>query len=71
MAVLVRYHTSNVYRAVVAWYYVVPGVAALLAGQFLISTSRDLVRPDERPCGAPVPPSDVAAFAFGRRVEGV
>ena len=27
----------------------------------------DLVRPDGRPCGAPVPPSDVAAFAFGRR----
>ena len=40
MAVLVRYHTPNVYRAVVAWYYVAPGVAALLAGQFLISTSR-------------------------------
>ncbi len=31
----------------------------------------DLVRPNGRPCGAPVPPSDVAAFAFGRRVEGV
>ena len=27
-------------RAVVAWYYVAPGVAVLLAGQFLISTSR-------------------------------
>ena len=40
VAVLVRYHTSNVYRAVVAWYYVAPGVAVLLAGQFLISTSR-------------------------------
>ena len=40
VAVLVRYHTPNAYRAVVAWYYVVPGVAALLAGQFLISTSR-------------------------------
>ena len=40
MAVLVRYHTPNVYRAVVAWYYVAPGVAAFLAGQFLISTSR-------------------------------
>ena len=40
MAVLVRYHTPNFYRAVVAWYYVAPGVAALLAGQFLISTSR-------------------------------
>ena len=40
VAVLVRYHTPNVYRAVVAWYYVAPGVAALLAGQFLISTSR-------------------------------
>ena len=40
VAVLVRYHTPNFYKAVVAWYYVAPGVAALLAGQFLISTSR-------------------------------
>ena len=40
VAVLVRYHTPNAYAAVVAWYYVAPGVAALLAGQFLISTSR-------------------------------
>ena len=40
VAVLVRYHTPNVYRAAVAWHYVAPGVAALLAGQFLISTSR-------------------------------
>ena len=40
VAVLVRYHTPNVYRAVVAWYYVVPGVAVFLAGQFLISSSR-------------------------------
>ena len=40
VAVLVRYHTPNVYRAVVAWYYVAPGVAVFLAGQFLISTSR-------------------------------
>ena len=40
VAVLVRYHTPNVYTAVVAWYYVAPGVAVLLTGQFLISTSR-------------------------------
>ena len=40
VAVLVRYHTPNAYTAVVAWYYVAPGVAALLAGQFLLSTSR-------------------------------
>ena len=40
VAVLVRYHTPNVYRAVVAWYYVAPGVAVFLAGQLLISTSR-------------------------------
>ena len=40
VAVLVRYHTPTVYTAVVAWYYVAPGVAALLAGQFLLSTSR-------------------------------
>ena len=40
VAVLVRYHTPNVYTAVVAWYYVAPGVCVFLAGQFLISTSR-------------------------------
>ena len=40
VAVLVRYHTPNVYRAVVAWHYVAPGVAVFLAGQLLISTSR-------------------------------
>ena len=40
VAVLVRYHTPNAYRAVVAWYSVAPGVAVFLAGQFLISTSR-------------------------------
>ena len=40
VAVLVRYHTPNFYIAVVAWYYVAPGVAAYLIGQFLISTSR-------------------------------
>ena len=40
VAVLVRYHTPNFYRAVVAWYYVAPGVAAFLAGQFVLSTSR-------------------------------
>ena len=40
VAVLVRYHTPNFYIAVVAWYYVAPGVAVFLIGQFLISTSR-------------------------------
>ena len=40
VAVLVRYHTPNVYRAVVAWYYVAPGVVVFLAGQFLLSSSR-------------------------------
>ena len=40
VAVLVRYHTPTVYRAVVAWYYVAPGVAVFLAGQFLISSAR-------------------------------
>ena len=40
VAVLVRYHTPNVYTAVVAWYYLAPGVAVFLIGQFLISTSR-------------------------------
>ena len=40
VAVLVRYHTPNFYTAVVAWYYLAPGVAVFLIGQFLISTSR-------------------------------
>ena len=40
VAVLVRYHTPNVYTAVGAWYYVAPGVAVFIAGQFLLSTSR-------------------------------
>ena len=40
VAVLVRYHTPNVYRAVVVWCYVAPGVAVFLAGQFLLATSR-------------------------------
>ena len=40
VAVLVRMNTPLFYRAVVAWYYVAPGVAVFLAGQFLISTSR-------------------------------
>ena len=40
VAVLVRYHTPNFYRAVVAWYYVAPGVAVLLAGQLIIGTCR-------------------------------
>ena len=40
VAVLVHYHTPNVYAAVVAWYDVAPGVAVFLIGQFLISTSR-------------------------------
>ena len=40
VAVLVRYHTPNAYTAVVAWYYLAPGVAVFLAGQFIISTSR-------------------------------
>ena len=40
VAVLVRYHTPNFYAAVVGWYYVAPGVAAFLTGQFVISTSR-------------------------------
>ena len=40
VAVLVRYHTPNYYAAIVLWYYVAPGVAVFLTGQFLISTSR-------------------------------
>ena len=63
VAVLVRYHTPNSYAVIVAWYYLAPGVAVFLTGQFLISTSRDLVRPDGRQSRAPVEPSRVAAFA--------
>ena len=37
---LVRHDTPNGSTAVVASYYLAPGVAAFLAGQFLISTSR-------------------------------
>ena len=40
VAVLVHHNTPTFYRAVVAWYYVAPGVAVFLAGQFLVSTSR-------------------------------
>ena len=40
VAVLVRYHTPNFYTAVVGWYYLAPGVAVFLTGQFIISTSR-------------------------------
>ena len=41
VAVLVHHSTRRLfYRAVVAWYYVAPGVAVFLAGQFLVSTSR-------------------------------
>ena len=40
VAVLVRYHTPNVYQAVVAWYYVAPGVAVFLVGQLLVGTYR-------------------------------
>ena len=40
VAVLVRHDAPTFYTAVVAWYYVAPGVAAFLAGQLLISTCR-------------------------------
>ena len=40
VAVLVRFHTPTAYTGVVAWYYVAPGMAVFLAGQFLIATSR-------------------------------
>ena len=40
VAILVQNYTPNVYTAVVAWYYVAPGVAVFLAGQLLISTGR-------------------------------
>ena len=67
VAVLVRYHTPNVYRAVVAWYYVAPGVAALLAGQLLISTSRIWFARMSVSVGLRSRLPHVAAFADGGR----
>ena len=67
VAVLVRYHTPNFYTAAVAWYYVAPGVAAYLIGQFLISTSRIWFARMGVSLGLPVAPSRVAAFADGGR----
>ena len=66
VAVLVRSHTPNVYRAVVAWYYVAPGVAVFLAGHLLISTSRIWFVGWASVWGAG-PALHVAAFAHGRR----
>ena len=43
VAVLVRVHTPNFYRAGVAWDDLTPGWAVFLAGQFLISTSRSWI----------------------------
>ena len=40
VAVLVQYHTPNFYRAVVAWYYVAPGVGVFITGQVMIAASR-------------------------------
>ena len=40
VAVLVRNDTPHVYQAVVAWYYVAPGVAVYLAGLLVVSTAR-------------------------------
>ena len=40
LAVLVRLHTPSFYKVVVGWYYLAPGVAVWLAGQFLLSSSR-------------------------------
>ena len=67
VAVLVRYHTPNVYRAVVAWYDVAPGVAVFLAGQFLISTSRIWFARMGVRVGLRSRLPTLAAFAFGGR----
>ena len=56
----------HVYRAVVAWYDVAPGMAVFLAGQFLTSTSRIWFARMGVRVGRRSPPSDVAAFAYGR-----
>ena len=40
VAVLVSYHTPTFYTGVVVWYYLAPGVAVFIAGQFLLSSSR-------------------------------
>ena len=73
VAVLVRYHTPNVYRAVVAWYYVAPGVAVFLAGHLLISSARIWfarmgVRVERRsrlPRGPLLPTADGPAIVVG------
>ena len=66
VAVLVRYHTPNVYAAVVAWYYVAPGVAALHGRAIPHQHIADLVRQDGRQSGAPLPPSDAGRFRLRR-----
>ena len=66
VAVLVRYHTPNVYRAVVTWYYVAPGVAVFLVGQFLISSARIWFAQMGVRVGCRSRLPHVAAFAFGR-----
>ena len=67
VAVLVRYHTPNVYTAVVAWYYVAPGVAVFLAGRFLISTSRIWFARMGVGLGLRARLPALATFAHGRR----
>ena len=67
VAVLVRSHTPNVYRAVVAWYYLAPGVAVFLAGQLLISTSRIWFARMGVSLGLRSRLPTLAAFAFGGR----
>ena len=55
VAVLVRYHTPNVYAAVVVWYYVAPGVAMFIAGQFLATPPHPI---QETLLGAGIDPWD-------------
>ena len=62
VAVLVRYHTPNVYTGVVAWYYVAPGVGRVPHRPIPHQHVADLVRPDGRQSRAPVAPAPRGRF---------
>ena len=40
LSVVVRHYMPDFHRAVVAWYYLAPGVGVMLAGQLIVNTTR-------------------------------